>query len=114
MVQLGASAIARKVGRDLVFAASCRAAYSHSDFACADGAADALPARQPETTRLRCWHTRASVWIATSFRSRPRMHEHENAWWSLQLHLLCAPHSRPALARFAVRPVYVQETHNLY
>ena len=38
---------------------------------------------------------------------------HANAWWSLQLHTLCALHTasrRPALASCAatVRPVYVQ------
>jgi hypothetical protein len=41
------------------------------------------------------------------------MHKHANAWWSLQLHTLCALHTasrRPALASCAatVRPVYVQ------
>jgi len=25
----------------------------------------------------------ASVWIATSFRPRPRMHKRANIWWSL-------------------------------
>ncbi len=34
--------------------------------------------------------TDASVWIATSFRPRPRMHKHANVWWSMQLHELCA------------------------
>ena len=38
-------------------------------------------------------HTHASVWIATSFRPRPRMHKHANVWWSLQLHELCALHT---------------------
>ena len=32
--------------------------------------------------------TRASVWIATSFRPHPRMHKHANAWWSMHLHTL--------------------------
>ena len=30
-------------------------------------------------------HGARAVWIATSFRLRPRMHKHANAWWSLQL-----------------------------
>jgi hypothetical protein len=38
-------------------------------------------------------HTHASVWIATSFRPRPRMHKHANVWWSMQLHELCALHT---------------------
>jgi hypothetical protein len=45
------------------------------------------------TARFRCWHAHASVWIVTSFRPRPRMHEHTNAWWLLQLHALCALHT---------------------
>ncbi len=41
------------------------------------------------------------------------MYKHANAWWSLQLHTLCALHTasrRPALASCAatVRPVYVK------
>jgi hypothetical protein len=44
MVLLDASAIARNVGRDLVFAASRRAACSHSDLGCANYGAEALPA----------------------------------------------------------------------
>ena len=109
MLLLDASTIARNVGRDLIFATSCR---THSDLGgCADSVPDALPARQ--TTRLCCWHACASVWIATSFRPRPRKHKHANAWWSLQLHTLCALHKasrRPALASCAatVRPVYDQ------
>ena len=109
MLLLDASTIARNVGRDLIFATSCR---THSDLGgCADSIPDALPARQ--TTRLCCWHACASVWIATSFRPRPRKHKHANAWWSLQLHTLCALHTasrRPALASCAatVRPVYDQ------
>ena len=43
MVLLEASAIARNVGRDLVFAASRRAACSHSDLGCANYGAEALP-----------------------------------------------------------------------
>jgi hypothetical protein len=43
MVLLDASAIARNVGRDLVFAASRRAACSHSDLGCANYGAEALP-----------------------------------------------------------------------
>ena len=109
MLLLDVSTIARNVGHDLIFATSC---CTHSDLGgCADSDADALPARQ--TTRLCCWHACASVWIATSFRPRPRMHKHANAWWSLQLHTLCALHTAsrsPALASCAatVRPVYVQ------
>ncbi len=71
MLLLDASTIARNVGHDLIFATSCR---THSDLGgCADSVADALPARQ--NTRLCCWHACASVWIATSFRPRPRMHD---------------------------------------
>ena len=44
MVLLDASAIARNVGRDLVFAASRRAACSHSDLGCANYGAEALSA----------------------------------------------------------------------
>jgi len=44
MVLLDASAIARNVGRDLVFAANRRAACSHSDLGCANYGAEALPA----------------------------------------------------------------------
>ena len=44
MVLLDASVIARNVGRDLVFAASRRAACSHSDLSCANYGAEALPA----------------------------------------------------------------------
>jgi hypothetical protein len=44
MVLLDASAIARNVGGDLVFAASRRAACSHSDLGCANYGAEALPA----------------------------------------------------------------------
>ena len=43
MVLLDASAIARNVGRDLVFAASRRDACSHSDLGCANYGAEALP-----------------------------------------------------------------------
>ena len=109
MLLLDVSTIARNVGHDLIFATSC---CTHSDLGgCADSDADALPARQ--TTRLCCWHACASVWIVTSFRRRPRKYKHANAWWSLQLHTLCALHTasrRPALASCAatVRPVYVQ------
>ena len=82
MLLLDVSTIARNVGHDLIFATSC---CTHSDLGgCADSDADALPARQ--TTRLCCWHACASVWIATSFRPRPRMHKHANAWWSMHLH----------------------------
>ena len=71
MLLLDVSTIARNVGHDLIFATSC---CTHSDLGgCADSDADALPARQ--TTRLCCWHACASVWIATSFRPRPRMHD---------------------------------------
>ncbi len=67
MLLLDVSTIARNVGRHLVFAASRRAEHSHSDLGdCAEGVADALPARQ--TARLCSWHACASVWIATSFR----------------------------------------------
>jgi len=44
MVLLDASAIARNVGRDLVFAANCRDACSHSDLGYANYGAEALPA----------------------------------------------------------------------
>jgi hypothetical protein len=44
MVLLDASAIARNVGRDLVFASSRRAACSHSDLGCANYGAEALSA----------------------------------------------------------------------
>ena len=47
--------MARNVCRDLVFEASSHAACSHSDLGgCADGTAEALPARQ--TASIRCWH----------------------------------------------------------
>jgi hypothetical protein len=73
--------------------------------------ADALTAWQ--TDRLCCWHACVSVWISTSFRLLPHIHKHANAWWSLQLHTICAIHTdshRPALDSCAatVRPVYVQ------
>ena len=108
MLLQDASTIARNVRHHLLFAAE----HSHSDLGgCANGVADTLPARQ--TARLCSWHACVSVWIATSFRPRPRMHKHANAWWSLQLHTLCALHTAsrsPALASCAatVRPVYVQ------
>jgi hypothetical protein len=89
MVLLGASAIARNVSWDLVFAAIGRAASSHADLdVCTDGAADAQSRAADRTTSF--WHARASVWIATSFRPCPRMHEYANAWWLLQLHAICA------------------------
>ena len=47
--------MARNVCRDLVFEASSHDACSHSDLGgCADGTAEALPARQ--TASIRCWH----------------------------------------------------------
>jgi hypothetical protein len=52
---LDARVMARNVCRDLVFEASSHAACSHSDLGgCADGTAEALPARQ--TASIRCWH----------------------------------------------------------
>ena len=96
MLLLDASTIARNIGRHLVFAASRSAEHSHSDLVgCADGIADALPARQ--TARLCSWHACASVWIATSFRLRPRMHKHANAWWSMHLHTLLLDTSKVQL-----------------
>jgi hypothetical protein len=72
---------------NLVFVGISHDACSHSNLGGYDNSdTDTLPARQ--TTRLRCWHARASVWIATSFRLRPCMHKHTNTWWSLQLHTL--------------------------
>jgi len=56
----------------------------------------ALPARQ--TARLCSWHACASVWIATSFRQRPRIHKHANAWWSMHLHKLLLDTSKAQLA----------------
>jgi hypothetical protein len=32
-----------------------------------------------------CWHARASVWVATSFRLHFGVHKYANAWWSLQI-----------------------------
>ena len=81
MLLQDASTIARNVRHHLLFAAE----HSHSDLGgCANGVADTLPARQ--TARLCSWHACVSVWIATSFRPRPRMHKHANAWWSMHLH----------------------------
>ena len=81
MLLQDASTIARNVRHHLLFAAE----HSHSDLGgCANGVADTLPARQ--TARLCSWHACVSVWIATSFRPRPRMHKHANVWWSMQLH----------------------------
>ncbi len=106
---LDESVIARNVYLELVFARNRCAACSHSDLGgCTYSNADALPAWP--TSRLCCWQARASVWIATSFRPHPRIHKHENACWSLPLHALCAPHSQPTHSR----PVYVQETPDLY
>ena len=52
---LDASVMVRNVCRDLVFETSSHAACSHSDLGgCADGTAEALPARQ--TASIRCWH----------------------------------------------------------
>ena len=52
MLLLDVSTIARNVGHDLIFATSC---CTHSDLGgCADGTAEALPARQ--TASIRCWH----------------------------------------------------------
>ena len=97
MLLLDVSTIARNVGHDLIFATSC---CTHSDLGgCADSDADALPARQ--TTRLCCWHACASVWIATSFRPRPRMHKHANAWWSMHLHTILLDTSKAQLACMA-------------
>jgi hypothetical protein len=56
----------------------------------------ALPERQ--TARLCSWHACASVWIATSFRQRPRIHKHANAWWSMHLHTLLLDTSKAQLA----------------
>jgi hypothetical protein len=79
MVQLGASAIARNVSNVLVFAVIDGAASSHADLGdCTDGTAGAQSRAADRTTSF--WHARASVWIATSFRPCPRMHEYANAW----------------------------------
>jgi hypothetical protein len=100
MLLLDASTIARNVGRHLVFAASRRTEHSHSYLGgCADGVADALPARQ--TARLCSWHASASAWVATSFRLRPRMHKHANAWWSMHLQTLLLDTSKAQLACMA-------------
>jgi len=50
------------------------------------------------TARLCSWHACASVWIATSFRQRPRIHKHANAWWSMHLHKLLLDTSKAQLA----------------
>ena len=118
MVLLDTLAIVRSVVNNLVFVASSHNACSHSDFdGGADGTADALPTRQ--TSKLRCWHARDSVWIDTSFSLHPILHKHANDCWSLQLHTFCVINTvsrRPALVSCAVtvRPVYVQETPDLY
>jgi hypothetical protein len=118
MVLLDTIAIVRSVVSHLVFVASSHNACSHSDFdGGADGTADALPTRQ--TSKLRCWHARDSVWIDTSFSLHPILHKHANDCWSLQLHTFCEIHTvsrRPALVSCAatVRLVYVQETPDLY
>jgi len=93
MLLLDASTIAKNVGRRLLFTGSRRAARSHSDLG---GCATALPAWQ--TARLCAWHACASVWIATSFRPRPRIHKHANAWWSMHLHTLLLDTSKAQLA----------------
>ena len=54
-IALDARVMARNVCRDLVFEANSHTACSHSDLGgCADGTAEALPARQ--TASIRCWH----------------------------------------------------------
>jgi hypothetical protein len=79
MVLLEASAIARNVGRDLVFAASRRAACSHSDLGCANYGAEALPWRSGCTCRrLTHWRVsdtplwRAAVRSRTEGTAKPR------------------------------------------
>ena len=75
MLLLDASTIARNVGRHLVFAASRRAVCSHSDLGgCADGSASWVGG----VNQVLDLRQRASVWIATSFRPRPRMCKHAN------------------------------------
>ena len=96
MLLLDASTIARNAGHHLLFAASRHAEHSHSDLGgCADCVADTLLALQ--TARLCSWHACGSVWIATSFRQRPRMHKHPNAWWSMHLHTLLLDTSKVQL-----------------
>jgi hypothetical protein len=93
---LDASEMARNVCRDLVFEASSHDACSHSDLGgCADGTAEALPARQ--TASIRCWHAPMQlsglprVFVhALAFSSTP---SHANAaeFWSTpsQCHCSC-------------------------
>ena len=97
MLLLDASTIARNVGLHLLFTSSRHAEHSHSDLGgCADGVADTLPALQ--TARLCSWYACASVWITTSFRPRPRIQKHANAWWSMHLHTLLLDTSKAQLS----------------
>ena len=97
MLLLDASTIARNVGLHLVFAASRHAVCSHSDLGgCADGSASWVGGVDQVLDLRHC----VLVWIATSFRPRPRMCKHANP---VQLvfcramfsRTLCAPYSQP-------------------
>ena len=97
---LDARVMARNVCRDLVFEASSHAACSHSDLGgCADGTAEALPARQ--TASIRCWHARCNCLDCHEFSSTPlRFRPHPrmpmqlsfrpHPRMQLQLHTICA------------------------
>jgi hypothetical protein len=93
MLLLDASTIAKNVGLHLVFEATRRDVCSHSDLDCdaswVGGVYQVLDLRQ-----------HASVWIATSFRPRPRMCKHANPvqlvfCGAMCSRTLCAPHSQP-------------------
>ena len=90
---LDANVMARNVCRDLVFEASSHDACSHSDLGgCADGTAEALPARQ--TASIRCWHERCNCLDCHEFSSTPlRFRPHPRM--PMQLSFECQERSNP-------------------
>ena len=75
MMLLDTSTIARNIGRHLVFAVNRHAVCSHSDLGCCADVDTSWVGGVDQVLDLR--HC-VLVWIATSFRPRPRMCKHAN------------------------------------
>ena len=96
MLLLDGSTIAKNVGRRLLFEGSRRAARSHSDLGgCADGTTSAAESKTLFLARV-CLGLDCH-----EFSSRPRIHKHANAWWSMHLHTILLDTSKAQLACMA-------------